>query len=505
MRFSYKFVLLLSVLILLSSLLQFSVFDTLFLSKTDSFLLDTNTQAAINVSQQLKEKFKKLEMSLKIMAADPTIIEDQAMLVKFKAIIPEVDVIIVLNKQGDIARMAGNLYTPPVANLADRPYIQRALQGESYSSDVYTTVNGFQVVALAVPVWRNGSVDGVVVGVVKLHGNSLAAMFDNQIFGRDGYISIIDRQGDIIYHPTKSRIGQQAAVAARIEKPTGALIAKDLAGHEQFVGYSKVEGLGWTVTVNTPTLDILRSRNALVYELISISLVGMIVMILVGTYTVRRYTEPLERIMQAFRSLTDGSYRKLPSGQYDKEFQAVVGAYNQTIERLETLHQQLADAAVVDSLTGAFNRRAFEEAIAALQQEAAVQETLTAGLCLVDLDFFKQLNDTAGHLAGDTALQTLTQLMQQVAGKEAVFRFGGDEFAILRRQITQAELAALAEELRQTAETSLQGCTLSIGMAMLPADGKTIAEVMAAADQALYKSKEQKNCVTVYQQIAPEE
>ncbi|WP_371380171.1 diguanylate cyclase [Sporomusa aerivorans] len=435
MRLLYKFTLLLSILVVLNSLAQFIVFDKIFISDTDALLLDINEQAANNVSMQLAENFKKIALSLKVIAADEKIRENQDTLDKINTVFSEVDVITILNRQGDILLISGNQYSPMVSNLSQREYFKQAIQGRTYISDVFTSARGFKVVSIAVPIIKNETIDGVVVGLVKLHGNSLASMFDNTLFGRNGYISILDRRGDIVYHPNKERIGQKAVIFDRLDGRKGSRILKDSSGSDQFVGYSKVPDLGWSVTINTPTADIIKNRNIMIYEILSLSIAGIFVIVLVGIYTARRYTEPLDQLVQAFNTLKDGNYKKIDSRSYEKEFHEIVHVYNKTVEKLEEVHNDLEEAADIDSLTGAYNRRAFENHFCILQQEISNCTVVSVGLCLLDIDHFKGLNDTSGHLAGDYILKRITEIMKSIAGEQAVFRFGGDEFAVILRDI----------------------------------------------------------------------
>lgn len=498
MRFLYKLILLLSVLTVLNSLAQFIVFDKILISDTDALLLDTNEQAANNISTQLSENFKNMVFTLKVIAADENFIRDQEFLDKINSTFSEVDVITVLNKNGDILLVSGNQYNLKVSNLSKREYFQQAIQGKTYISDVFTSARGFKVVSIAVPILRNDTIDGVVVGLVKLHGNSLASMFDNKTFGRNGYISVVDRQGNIIYHPSKERIGDKAIVFDQLIDQRGSKTLKDSSGKEYFVGYSKVPELDWTVTVNTPTADIIKNRNIIIYEMLLLSIIGIAVVVFSGIYIIRRYTRSLDHLIGAFNSLKEGNYQEIDPCSYKKEFHEIVAAYNSTIEQLKVVHQKLESAADVDSLTGAYNRRAFDNQLCILQEEINSRNLENIGILLVDIDHFKELNDTVGHSAGDNILKDVTQIMKSIAGYQSVFRFGGDEFVVILRNTSEDILASIAETIRFESEKSLGGCTVSIGVAKYPRDTLSLDQLIEFADIALYISKKRKNKVTVY-------
>ena len=175
---------------------------------------------------------------------------------------------------------------------------------------------------------------------------------------------------------------------------------------------------------------------------------------------------------------------------------AVVGSFIWFLRKRERrLIERLADAAQRDHLTGCLNRRGFE---AALDQELERAKRTDVPLALVvcDLDHFKQLNDDHGHPAGDRVLVEVARVL--AAGKrriDTVARVGGEEFTLLLPGSDSHGAFVLAERLRQSIKEvlpSVVGFDLaaSFGVAEFPADGRTAATVLSAADQALYAAKQ---------------
>lgn len=169
---------------------------------------------------------------------------------------------------------------------------------------------------------------------------------------------------------------------------------------------------------------------------------------------------------------------------------AFIGMY--VAETKRRLHEETR----LDSLTGLHNRRAFEEMIQREVQLAARDNTPLT-LLMMDLDHFKQLNDTWGHALGDRALRTFGGVLLTVTGtRDAVARLGGEEFAILLPGRSARSAMSLAERLRATVEglrlsegEELVHFTVSIGLSSLQ-DGETAFEPMLRrADRALYKVK----------------
>lgn len=167
------------------------------------------------------------------------------------------------------------------------------------------------------------------------------------------------------------------------------------------------------------------------------------------------------------------------------------------IAERKRLEAELHALAITDSLTGLFNRRHF---MAALEEQfALVQRRVVGGasVLMLDIDYFKQVNDTHGHATGDALLCHLARLMQQdLRTIDTLGRIGGEEFAILLPGSDLAGAEVFAERLRQTIEATplvqpgqTLRATVSIGIAdILLTDANTDAALLRA-DQALYRAK----------------
>ncbi len=160
------------------------------------------------------------------------------------------------------------------------------------------------------------------------------------------------------------------------------------------------------------------------------------------------------------------------------------------------MHQQLKAAARMDAKTGLLNATAWQrEADAEITRAQRLDEPLA--VLLADVDHFKRVNDTYGHLTGDDVLRSLAaELRRQVRESDLVGRFGGEEFVILLPKSQAEEACRIAERLRHGA-SSVQvlvaqmtvGVTISIGVAVLGRHGRDLFELLAAADLALYRAK----------------
>lgn len=163
------------------------------------------------------------------------------------------------------------------------------------------------------------------------------------------------------------------------------------------------------------------------------------------------------------------------------------------------LREALRTQSIRDPLTGLYNRRYLEET---LQRESrrAVRAECALGVLMLDLDHFKSFNDTYGHDAGDAVLrETAALLVRSVRAEDIICRFGGEEFVIILPMADLKTSQARAERIRsRMAELAVmhQGnalgpTTVSIGVAELPRHGTSGKDLLAAADAALYRAKEQ--------------
>ena len=178
----------------------------------------------------------------------------------------------------------------------------------------------------------------------------------------------------------------------------------------------------------------------------------------------------------------------------------------QRTEALEEANERLRDMAARDSLTGLFNRRHFNDFLSQLYSEVdRYGGTLTC--MMLDLDNFKQVNDSLGHKAGDELLRITANVIERsIRDADIAVRYGGDEFVILMPQTTTSEAQASAERILSRFITDLEAdmpeaniATLSIGLASQqgPAPGKPM-ELVQLADEALYLAKSGgKNRITI--------
>ncbi|MFQ5794924.1 MAG: EAL domain-containing protein [Candidatus Bipolaricaulia bacterium] len=195
---------------------------------------------------------------------------------------------------------------------------------------------------------------------------------------------------------------------------------------------------------------------------------------------------------EIFPSLLAASVLRDASG----EFLGVMGVSQDITER-KRFEAQLVHLANRDPLTGLFNRRRFQEELE--RQFAQARRYRTQGaLLFLDLDSFKDINDSLGHQAGDELLTSLAALLRErLRETDILARLGGDEFAILLPHTEADQAQAVAEDLLETVRYHTVvidehpiGITTSIGIALFPDHNITVEELLTRADLAMYHAKE---------------
>ena len=161
------------------------------------------------------------------------------------------------------------------------------------------------------------------------------------------------------------------------------------------------------------------------------------------------------------------------------------------------LRESTRDLSIRDPLTGLYNRRYMEEAVAQ-EQHRSKRNNAQLAVIMVDIDHFKQFNDNFGHDAGDVVLCTLGEFLKKhVRGSDIACRYGGEEFILILSPSTTEGARLRAEKIREGAKLlslahanqNLGAITLSLGVAMFPDAASDTAALIKAADVALYQAK----------------
>lgn len=171
-----------------------------------------------------------------------------------------------------------------------------------------------------------------------------------------------------------------------------------------------------------------------------------------------------------------------------------VGAYllEERQKSLFLSQKELKKSAITDKLTGLYNRKKFDEIIAD-ELEKSKRYNHTFGLIMIDIDFFKNINDTYGHNAGDKVLIEIAEILNEnTRSSDVSVRWGGEEFMIICLEANDKTVFTIAENIRQKVEEThfykIDNVTISVG-ATISREDDDIDSIIKRADEALYKIK----------------
>ncbi len=244
--------------------------------------------------------------------------------------------------------------------------------------------------------------------------------------------------------------------------------------------------------------------------------IGSGAMLWMGLMIFRNFNRPLVELMSMIEKITMGDMPVMKKSRAHNEIDLLANKFADMVHSLRNkqseidgIHKQLEESAITDSLTGLYNRRHLQEIFPKLRAQA-LRDWRILSVILCDLDYFKQINDQYGHLAGDQCLIQFAKLLkQQSRSNDFLYRVGGEEFLILSISSEPADSVAIAEKVRlATKESALlfKGraipLTVSCGVSFSSADDPeetALPRLLSRADQALYQAKEQgRNQVQVY-------
>ena len=271
-------------------------------------------------------------------------------------------------------------------------------------------------------------------------------------------------------------------------------------GEATLAAYSPVPGLPWAVFLQEPSTAALApieamTRQALMWVGLAVLLAGLVAAALAATMV-----RPLRRLRATAERMAGGELGRRTGVRRGDEIGDLGHAFDRMAEQLQDSVEELTRQALSDSLTSLPNRVLLRQRL-----EQAIASADDVALLVMDLDRFKEVNDTLGHPCGDALLQELSvRLKGALRSSDTVARLGGDEFAILLPGAGQSEATVIAATLQKLVARpfELDGRMVtigaSIGIASRPEHGTDADTLLRYADVAMYVAKRSGQSVSVY-------
>ncbi len=234
-------------------------------------------------------------------------------------------------------------------------------------------------------------------------------------------------------------------------------------------------------------------------QVFALSAIVLIAAVFAAVLFARTVSRPLQVLAAGAGRIGRGEYAEPVVLKQEDELGQLAGAFNSMQSAIAAREEQIMFQATHDSLTGLPNRKLFLDRMASAIA-AAKRTRGTAGMVMMDVDRFKEINDTLGHQFGDQLLIEIGRRLEQTFPKGTIARLGGDEFAVLiddEKDVTE-RVAAAFEEPVVLGEVSID-VNASLGIATYPEHADDAGTLLRRADVAMYEAKRNQSGVAVYE------
>lgn len=422
----------------------------------------------------------------------------QAMANRLRSLTDSFNSVVIVDAHGEVLATSPEALRIVGDQLQSPGAIQALRERKPLISDAYVSAAGNLLVFISHPIFApTGEYLGYLGGSIYLRQRSILNDLLGTHYYQDGsYLYVVDQNRRLLYHPDPERIGTLVShndvIEHVINGEDGSGQVTNSQGIEMLSGYAALKTANWGIVAQRPLEATLAPLNSQMREVIQHILPLALVTLLLIWWLGRLVSRPLSQLAESAQSL-DNPYapdriKKVRSWYFESA--ELKRAMLMGVNLLHTRIGKLQTDAQTDPLTGLNNRRGTELCLQTLKDQQIPFSVLA-----IDIDHFKQVNDTYGHDCGDQVLCMLAEILRASTRQDDhPCRTGGEEFILLLPRVGLQTALELAERLRlQVASAEfpeVHQITISIGIAEWPKQDLDAAKVLTYADQALYKAKQ---------------
>ena len=392
-------------------------------------------------------------------------------------------------------------------NIADRKYFSQVMQGKTVLSDpVISKSTGFPIAVVAAPVLGGDNrVEGLLAGVIRL--DRLSGFLENfHLKYGNSYSWLITSNGMIFAHPEPDWIFREnilvpskvisaelsRAFSAILRKPKG-FLRYNFNGIPTIAFFQEIPGTsGWKIITRGPLEMYLGPIRQTALVLLVIGLIATILSVIFSVFIARRIAEPIERMRDVFNEAASGHLMVRAAEVPADEIGQAGKSFNEMMNTISNLTYS-------DPLTGLANFKVFKDRLE-LEIMYAGNQGKRLAVMVLDVDRFRQVNDTLGHAAGDELLIEISSRMLRHTEDRRIFsRIGTDDFIVLFLDAGDgwAVIRAVKDILGSIAapwkkENMEINVSATAGIAFYPEDGETSLLLIRNADTAMNRAKKQR-------------
>jgi diguanylate cyclase (GGDEF)-like protein len=476
---------------------------------------------AENVAYRISDEFDGFENAvgqiINVFSSPGISTEEKVEMAKAIMVLESVDFIAVFDDQG---RKQDVISSSPIGVPAKLP--EDMLKTAAEQGRYYGLVNGdghTKKLGILLPWWRRSDIFAYLYTEMALSPIS-AYMKDISLsrLGSDDLVCVFDRTGNVILPLDEARQDFLASVLSHgfIMEDSEAdelFFDGDFIATQNYTDQEKGKMLGalisipelsWAVFIQQPYDAVYWSLGRMRRLSILVGVLSLCFAVLLAFLISRYITRSIAKLIYGARQVANRNYTFKVDIQSKNEIGELADTFNQMVDQLnlhrkhiERQQNKLKILAQTDALTGLNNHRHFMEELTSEVQHAIDSHT-PLSVMILDLDEFKEINDTYGHLVGDQVLLTTAEIIKRhLRSSDIIARYGGDEFCAALTNTAAPRARRVATKIRKEIADNIFSAdgaakfkiTCSIGLTQFHKNMENTLEVLKLADQALYKAK----------------